>query len=52
MSLILSLSSKTARNEPSGLLKAFLIIPRIPDTVRILAPENNNFTFHKGTAHT
>ena len=34
------LSSNAARNAPSGLASAFLICPRIPDTVLMLAPSN------------
>ena len=40
MSLISTLSSNVARNAPSGALIAFLICPRIPETVRMLAPSN------------
>ena len=34
------LSSKAARNAPSGLGSAFLTWPRMPDTVRMFAPSN------------
>ena len=40
MSLMRTLSSNVARKWPSGLLRALLIWPRMPDTVLMEAPSN------------